>query len=237
MTLDVVSDLIKLGFSGILISVLMLGFVMDAYAVFLRVAGVEGLAEMLAMSNLVQYIARVSNVLVIFILSFAFETGLLSISVSSIFFFASLLGVLTVYILVKSSYFANAVRLLLVPILYPSFRNVARISVWKDIGRVAQGSFKLGLYSTLTNTLIVIAMYLPFGIANAYPEMRMTSVYVGQLMNFFATLLVFSIQDPISMRLVDAGNLKEARTSLLYGRLFSYIIACVFFGILIFYDK
>ena len=237
MTLDVVSDLIKLGFSGILISVLMLGFVMDAYAVFLRVAGVEGLAEMLAMSNLVQYIARVSNVLVIFILSFAFETGLLSISVSSIFFFASLLGVLTVYILVKSSYFANAVRLLLVPILYPSFRNVARISVWKDIGRVAQGSFKLGLYSTLTNTLIVIAMYLPFGIANAYPEMRMTSVYVGQLMNFFATLLVFSIQDPISMRLVDAGNLKEARTSLLDGRLFSYIIACVFFGILIFYDK
>ena len=54
-----------------LVFVLMFGFVMDGYAVFLRVAGVEGLAEVLAMANLVQYIARISNVVVIFALSFA----------------------------------------------------------------------------------------------------------------------------------------------------------------------
>ena len=80
--------------------------------------------------------------------------------------------------------------------------------------------------------LIVIAMFIPFGIASLYPEMRMTSVYVGQLMNFFATLLVFAIQDPVSMRMVDAGSLKEAGTALLYGRVLSYVLATVFFGIL-----
>ena len=78
---------------GILVSVLIFGFVMDAYAVFLRVAGVDGLGEILAMSNLVQYIARISNVLVIFILSFAFETGRLSAPVSLIFLLASLVGI------------------------------------------------------------------------------------------------------------------------------------------------
>ena len=75
---------------------------MDAYAVFLRVAGVEGLGEVLAMSNLVQYIARISNVLVIFILSFAFETGKLTIPVSLIFLLASLVGIVTVLTLIKS---------------------------------------------------------------------------------------------------------------------------------------
>ena len=76
-------------------------------------------------------------------------------------------------------------------------------------------------------------MYIPFGIATLYPEMRMTSVYFGQLMNFFATLLVFAIQDPVSMRLIDAGNLKEAGTSLLYGRVFSYCLTALVFAILL----
>jgi hypothetical protein len=212
-----------------LVAVLMFGFVMDAYAVFLRVAGIEGLAEILAMSNLVQYLARISNVLVIFILSFAFETGRLIVPVSLIFFLSSILGIITVFALIKSRVLCNLVRSLLLPILYPSFKQVAKISVWRDTGHFNRNSVKLAVYSALTNTLIVVAMYIPFGIAALYPEMRMTSVYFGQLMNFFATLLVFAIQDPISMRLIDAGNLKEAGTSLLFGRVFSYCLTAIFF--------
>ena len=217
---------------SILVSVLIFGFVMDAYAVFLRVAGVDGLGEVLAMSNLVQYIARISNVLVIFILSFAFETGRLSTPVSLIFLLASLVGIVTVYALIKSPAFCKAVRFTLLPVLYPSFRHVAKIDVWRDTGHFKKASLKLATYSAITNMLIVIAMFIPFGIASLYPEMRMTSVYVGQLMNFFATLLVFAIQDPVSMRMVDAGSLKEAGTALLYGRVLSYVLATVFFGIL-----
>ena len=218
---------------GILVSVLIFGFVMDAYAVFLRVAGVDGLGEVLAMSNLVQYIARISNVLVIFILSFAFETGRLSAPVSLIFLLASLVGIATVYVLIKSPIFCKVVRIALLPVLYPSFKHVAKIDVWRDTGHFKKGSLKLATYSAITNMLIVIAMFIPFGIASLYPEMRMTSVYVGQLMNFFATLLVFGIQDPISMRMVDAGSLKEAGTALLYGRVFSYVMAATFFAFLL----
>jgi len=218
---------------AILVSVLIFGFVMDAYAVFLRVAGVDGLGEVLAMSNLVQYIARISNVLVIFILSFAFETGRLKTPVSLIFMLASIVGVVTVCGLIKSKKFCNAVRIALLPVLYLSFRHVAKIDVWRDTGHFTRASLKLATYSALTNMLIVIAMFIPFGIASLYPEMRMTSVYVGQLMNFFATLLVFAIQDPISMRMVDAGSLKEAGTALLYGRVLSYVLATMCFGFLL----
>jgi len=216
-----------------LVTVLMVGFVLDSYAVFLRVAGIHGLAEVLAMSNLVQYLARISNVVVIFILSFAFETGRLTVPVSLIFFLASILGIITVFSLIQSRALCNFVRVLLMPILYPSFKHVSKISVWRDTGHFSSGSFKLALYSALTNTLIVVAMYIPFGIATLYPEMRMTSVYFGQLMNFFATLLVFAIQDPISMRLIDSGSLKEAGTSLLYGRVFSYGLTALIFGLLL----
>jgi hypothetical protein len=219
---------------GILVSVLIFGFVMDAYAVFLRVAGIDGLGEVLAMSNLVQYIARISNVLVIFILSFAFETGKLTTPVSLIFLLASLVGLVTVYALIQSNRFCNVVRLALLPILYPSFRHVAKVNVWRDTGHLKKASLKLATYSAITNMLIVIAMFIPFGIASLYPEMRMTSVYVGQLMNFFATLLVFAIQDPVSMRMVDSGSLKEAGTALLYGRVLSYALAALFFGAILF---
>jgi hypothetical protein len=225
-------DLVAMMSVGFLILILIFGFVMDAYAVFLRVAGIEGLGEVLAMSNLVQYIARISNVLVIFVLSFAFETGRLHVPVAFIFFVASLVGIGAVFFLIKSQSFCRLVQLALFPVLYPSFRRVAMVQVWREIGGFQGCSLKLAAYSAITNVLIVIAMFVPFGIASYYPQMRMTSVYFGQMMNFFATLLVFAIQDPISMRLIDAGNLKQAGTSLLYGRLFSYCLSALFFAII-----
>jgi hypothetical protein len=171
--------------------------------------------------------------LVIFILSFAFETGRLTTPVALIFLLASLLGIVTVYALIKSKQFCNLVRITLLPILYLSFRHVAKINAWRDTGHFKKASLRLATYSAVTNMLIVIAMFIPFGIASFYPEMRMTSVYVGQLMNFFATILVFAIQDPISMRMVDSGSLKEAGTALLYGRVFSYALAVIFFSVML----
>ena len=227
-------DLLSLGTIIVLVLVLIFGFLMDGYAVFLRVAGVEGLGEILAMSNLVQYIARISNVVVIFALSFAFETGRLSIQVSFIFLIASIIGMMTVYYLIREKRFCNLVGLLLLPVLYPSFKAVCKVPVWRPVGGLSMRSIRLLSFSALTNSLIVIAMFVPFGIASIYPEMRMTSVYFGQLMNFFATLLVFAIQDPISMRLVDAGNFQETGASLLYGRVISYGITAIFFACLYF---
>jgi hypothetical protein len=75
-------------------------------------------------------------------------------------------------------------------------------------------------------------MFVPFGLASHYPELRMTSVYVGQLINFFATLLVFAVQDPVSMRLVDNDVLDEVGAALLYGRVFSYFLASCLFAII-----
>lgn len=219
---------------AILVTVLMFGFVMDGYAVFLRVAGVEGLAEILAMANLVQYIARISNVVVIFVLSFAFETGRLTVDVALVFLLASFLGLVSVFGLIRLKPFCNFVTVCLRPLLYFSFRNISNKHVWREIGFFRMGSIKLAGISTLTNLLIVIAMFVPFGIASHYPEMRMTSVYFGQLINFFATLLVFGMQDPVSMRLVDGGVLEEVGAALLYGRLASYMLAMMIFTFMLY---
>lgn len=211
--------------SVLLVSVLLFGFVVDGYAVFLRVAGVEGLGEILAMANLVQYIARISNVVVIFALSLAFETKKLLIEPAVIFLVASVLGMCLVYVLIRSRAFCNLVTWGLRPVLHFSFRTVSKKFVWRKVEGLHAGSRKLVAISALTNLLIVLALFVPFGIASFYPEMRMTSVYVGQLINFFATLLVFAIQDPVSMRLVDGGVFDKAGSALLYGRVISYFLA------------
>ena len=212
-----------------LMAVLILGFVLDGYAVFLRVTQVEGLAEILAMANLVQYMARISNIIVIFILSYAFETQRLSVNVALLFFISSVFGMLFVFILIRSKSFCNLITFVLRPVLYFSFKNISGKYIWRDIGFLKLKSIKLAMVSATTNLLIVIAMFVPFGIASHYPEMRMTSVYAGQMMNFFATLLVFSIQDPISMRRVDGGAHEEVGSALLYGRVISYFLASIFF--------
>lgn len=217
----------------LLVSVLVFGFVMDGYAVFLRIVGAEGLAESLAMANLVQYIARISNVIVIFVMSYSFETGHLTVKVALVFLLACFFGLIFVTALIRMQRFCNAVTLCLRPLLYFSFRKISDKPVWRDLGKFRLNAVKLISISTFTNSLIVMAMFVPFGIASYYPEMRMTSVYVGQLINFFATLLVFGIQDPVSMRLVDGGALEEVGGALLYGRVISYFVSMAIFGMLL----
>lgn len=217
-------DWVAVGVIALLVFILVAGFVMDAYAVLLKISQFSGVGEMLAMSNLVQYMARMSNVLVIFILSILFETKVLSVSIALVFLCASFFGAISVYVLTKSESFCAWVRRLLLPFLYPSFKKLAKQNIWKELNFSKKEFNRLTFFSTFTNSLIVLAMFAPFGIAYAYPEIRMTSVYVGQLINFLATILVFSIQDPISMRLIDLEKYDDVGISLVFGRIFSYLM-------------
>ncbi len=217
----------------VLVLILIVGFLLDAYAVLLKISQFSGVGEMLAMSNLVQYMARMSNVLVIFALSFLFETNRLNVSVAFVFLMATFIGAFAVYALTKSQKFCSVIQLFLTPFLYPSFKALANKNIWKNLNFSKSELNKLTFFSTVTNSLIVLAMFVPFGIAYAYPEIRMTSVYVGQLINFFATILVFSIQDPISMRLIDSEQYQNVGISLVFGRIFSYIVATLIFGFIL----
>lgn len=216
----------------VLVAVLTFGFIMDGYSIFLRVTGMHGVAEVLAMANLVLYVSRISNVAVIFCLSLAFETGKLPVNVSLVFLLASISGVASIAALVHSKRFCNTVTTCLRPILHLSFREISKVYVWRELGRFRDVSPRLTGMSMLTNSLIVMAMFVPFGLAAVYPEMRMTSVYMGQLVNFLASFLVFSIQDPVSMRLVDGGALEKVGAALLYGRCISYFLVSLVFGLI-----
>lgn len=213
----------------VLVMILIAGFLLDAYAVLLKIGQFSGVGEMLAMSNLVQYMARMSNVLVIFALSLLFETNRLNVSVAFVFLLATFMGAIAVYALTKSQKFCSVIRLFLTPFLYPSFKGLAKKDIWRELNFSFKEFNRLTFFSTFTNGLIVLAMFAPFGIAYAYPEIRMTSVYVGQLINFLATILVFSIQDPISMRLIDHERYEDVGVSLVFGRIFSYIITIFIF--------
>jgi hypothetical protein len=213
----------------ILSVILVFGFLMDGYAVFLRVAKVDGVAEVLAMAALVQYFARISNVIVIFALSYAFESNNLTVDISLIFFTSSLLGMFLVFAMIRSERFCNCITWCLRPALYFSFKSRSGKNIWHAMGPIKLELIKLASLSMLTNFIIVLAMFIPFGIASRYPEVRMTSVYFGQLMNFFATLLVFGFQDPISMRTVDGGRHADVGAALIYGRVASYFLASLIF--------
>lgn len=216
----------------VLVIMLVLGFVIDAYSVFLKVAVVDGLGESLAMANLVQYLARISNVLVVFFLSFAFETGRLESDVVYLFMLASGLGVISVITLLYVKRACDLVTCSLFPVLYFPFPMLSRRLVWQDLRLFDAKQLRLVVTSAATNFLIVLAMFVPFGIAAIYPEMRMTSVYIGQLVNFLATLLFFSLQEPVSMRLVDEEAYQSVGSALLWGRVSSYILALVIFALL-----
>lgn len=210
---------------AMLVIMLVFGFIIDAYAVFLKVAVAERLGESLAMANLVQYLARVSNVLVVFVLSFAFETGRLESNIVHLFMLASAFGVIFVILLIYVKCFCNFITYCLYPVLYVPFPSISKRMVWQDLKKLNVKDLRLFAASAATNLLIVLAMFIPFGISAVYPEMRMTSVYVGQLVNFLATLLVFAIQEPVSMRLVDDEAYHSAGSALLWGRAFSYCSA------------
>ena len=72
--------------------------------------------------------------------------------------------------------------------------------------------------SLLISLFLNFAIFLPFVITTIKPEFRMSSVYLGQFMNFISTLLLMLYADPVMMRGRDEVADVNAMDGFIWGR-------------------
>ena len=118
-------------------------------------------------------------------------------------------------------------------LLILSFPVISKKRIWKNVSiNFNRGSInKVSIFSCLINSSLIFAMFIPFGISEKFPEYRMTSVYVGQIINFFSTFLTFGLLDPKIMRNVSEGDFHTVIKNQIAGKFASYIIMCCIFFI------
>lgn len=215
----------------VLSAMLVLSFVIDIYVIFLRFARQSKLAEFMSAANLVQYVSRIINMLVIFTITIYYEKGA---DVNPVFIFSTscFISVFVILIMIRKKVFFKLFGKFFIGfILIKTFPSIKNISVWKDIEIRKKISFKVAFSSFVVNTAILLAMFVPFGVANSYPEYRMTAVYFGQIVNFSSTLMNFALLDPLLVRELRSGKVFSMLGGQIMGRIFSYFFIGLIFGI------
>lgn len=218
-------------FEIILATLLTTSYVLDTHSIYIRTHNrSEMIGEFLALANLVQYLSRILIVISVFCISILTETNHKPINFYVIFSVASICSNIVSILLMKSERAADLLCTLVKPAIILSFRNIADQKYWRTSN--VQKKISLIISSFTVNTLALIASFLPFIIAENIPQYRMTSVYAGQLLNFFATAIVLTMLEPKAMRLLSTGAADQARASILLGRIISHTLASVAFGVL-----
>ena len=189
----------------------------------------ENQTEFQALAGLVQYLSRIFIVIAIFLLSALTEAAHEPPNFGLIFGASSSIAVVLYLLTMSSERYHDALRILTKAFVVFSFRKLSDQSYWQPVN-FSQPT-KITATSCFSNAILLVAAVLPFYIATSFPQYRMTSVYAGQLLNFFATAIVLAVQDPLAMRLLDRGEASGVRSSMLQGRLLAHVAAV--FGIAI----
>jgi len=75
---------------------------------------------------------------------------------------------------------------------------------------------------------LVIALFLPFLLANEFLNYRLTMNSFGQILNIIGTILLLLMLDPILYRKMDQGNLTDVLKPYILGRLMAFLIAVIY---------
>lgn len=143
-------------------------------------------------------------------------------------------GIFVVYFFVKYRGFANFINKIISFPLYLSFPLISKRRIWKsvDLNFSRKNLNKISIFSFLINSFLIFAMFVPFGISEKFPEYRMTSVYIGQIISFFSTFLTFGLLDPNIMTSVSRGDVYKAIQNQVFGRFISYVMMSAIFMII-----
>lgn len=87
---------------------------------------------------------------------------------------------------------------------------------------------KVFMYSCLVSIALVIALFLPFLLANEFLNYRLTMNSFGQILNIIGTILLLLVLDPILYRKMDQGNLTDVLKPYILGRLMAFLIAVIY---------
>ncbi|MDA8631870.1 hypothetical protein N9L29_04145 [Litoricolaceae bacterium] len=223
----------------LLILLLSLSIVLELHGYFIKTANFsERQSLTIGFSNWVIYLARILNMGFAFLLAFAFEYGL-TLQLSVIFASAFLLGTILSAWYVSSRRAESLLNLALGFILYMPFRELKGEGFWRSTK--ATFSYRW-VFMVISAGMAYFAILMPFFVARMLPEFRMTSVFLGQALNFGSTLILLGMIEPRMMADLDrvrgSARHPEGLNGFIHGRVWlTAFMALICFTWLIFFSE
>lgn len=216
------SDLIT-AFEVLVILTLIGAQVFDVYAVMVRArVNIDGTNQILAIANWVQYLARIMNMVSVFSISLLLEKKITTIGVPAMFGYSMCAGLLCIIFICRSRFASFPLQVLQVIGFTGVFGGLGRKKYW---WRVEFNFFsKITFYSVVVSLFINLAIVMPFILSVRYPEIRMTLAYTGQLLNFCASIIMFTYIDRVFFKALDSGNEVICAAKIITGKLVGQIV-------------
>jgi hypothetical protein len=174
----------------------------EVYAYFLKGTNdVKYNRQLVGLANWIQYVARINYVLVLFLLSYSFEVLGTGAEILSVIGYAFLFSFCITVTLVYLDKFRRIIHVALRPLIYFTYRDLCHINVSFEFSYVKVN--KAMVISFISSMLLGLAFVLPFIMAKLYPDYRMMATYSGQILNFAASAIIFSMLEPIMFKELD----------------------------------
>lgn len=202
----------------------------DLYSQYIRGnVTLKKTSQLIGKSNWIQYQARIVTMISVVLTTYSYEKKLINFSILTIlamaFAFSGVLGI----IYVRSKLIFKFVNWFLNIPTYFSFKLFYKEKYNLNLILELNGVF---VYSLIFNSLINYAIVFPFILADKNPEMRMTSAYIGQLLNFCASIINFNFIEPAFYRALDGAFEEKIASQIIYSKIASSFI--VFLSLYIF---
>jgi len=207
---------------AIIIAILTLAMLFDLYSQFIRAnISAKGTSQLIGKSNWVQYQARILTMLSVVLLTYCYEKNIISFDINSLLSAAFLVsGIFGIFYIKNKSIFYAFNSLLDIP----TYFTFSKFYKEKYSIRTTLKLDKIFLSSFAVNLAINSAIVIPFILAEKYPDMRMTSAYVGQLLNFFGSIINFNLIEPAFYRALDAKTEQVVASQIIYSKILSNIL-------------
>lgn len=205
----------------------------EAYAYIIKGYVLKGSArKSIGLASWIQYCARILYVFVLLFLSALFEFYGYTLQILNLILYSMMASVLSVGLVLFSSYYRTIIRLMLYPLVKLSYPDLVNEKF--DIGQCKlQINNRVFFISFSCSFLLGCALITPFFIAINHPEYRMMATYFGQFLNFFATALTFSYIEPklfyeLDGSMIEDKNLSAIGGNILYSKFVSLVFVCLF---------
>lgn len=201
--------------------------VLDVYGYYVRsTVDINEQAQVLAFGNWVIYIARVLGIGFSFLLAICFEMGVLS-DVSLVFCIGFCLSLVMVFFVVKEPVAERFLCKLFHFVFYIPFATMSSRLFWRPL-HIGLGMRGGAMF--ISAGFMYWALLLPFIIAKYFPDVRMTAVFVGQIMSFVSTVISLSYLEPRLMKFLDEKSDVRHVDSMVFGRVL-LVFCCAIFSI------
>lgn len=177
-------------------------------------------------SNIFLYSARMFTLVFTVCLAFAVESGFQTKTILWLLSSTLLLsGVVHLLILLDGPR-ATLMNMVSATLLLPAAGNVGHAP------RLSDMTSRLFAMTLITSVVFCVSLTAPIIGAILLPEYRLSVSYVGQIINFFGTIIMLLYIDQRLFLAIDKGNINDIIMSYVVGRLMSFIVVGVIFLII-----